>query len=112
MDVGANGGIKFLVQDIDRSVPKRMTLKSFMDGADISQKQLAVMLDVSESTVSRYMTGRVPIPDSHFIKLGIPVDKTIMQRRRQQDKLITVSETLKSKVKELDNIINGLEGLQ
>jgi len=96
---------KFLVQSTDIVVSRRTTLQNFMDDNELSQKQTADIIGVSESTMSRYMTGKTTIPASCFSRLGITVSSTVMQKQEKRDRLAEVLEALTKNVKELKNII-------
>lgn len=45
-------------------------IKDLRDDADLTQKEIAVILNVSQTTYSRYESGALDIPSSSLIKLA------------------------------------------
>ena len=81
-DITKDGHIKLVYQSESQAYPDRWALEDYMKKHSISKQTLADILDMSRTTLYRYLSGKRKIPAYVFVKLGIGPIKSAMQQER------------------------------
>ena len=106
-DVLSERQVKLIYQDEFQITPYSLTqLIQYMHENQLTQQILAELLDVSKSSVSRYLTGKREIPEWVFKRLGIHPMSTITQNDEQNEQLLQQIVNIQE---QLDKIIKTLQ---